>query len=195
MEHKTAQNKAVSICQQITPYTDICYIAGSIRRLVHEVNDIEIVCLPTTTPVNFDLFGKPTEVARDAKFIEIVNALGKVIKGNAEHGRYMQIELPEGIKLDLFMPQPEDYYRILTIRTGSANYVRNIIAKAWVAKGWVGTADGLRKATDCIGIKGPDGKVKWTVNSKNPELPPVWQNEADFFEWLGVKYIEERLRF
>lgn len=146
MQHKPAADIAVAICERLAPH---CFpnrinIAGSIRRKKQQVKDIEIVCLPKYEQViEQDLFGQAVAQYRDAGFISTAISLGKVLKGTPE-GRYMQIELPEGINLDLFMPMDYDYFRQLAIRTGSADYAAQVIAAGWRAKGWVGTPAGLR---------------------------------------------------
>lgn len=68
-----------------------------------------------------------------------------------------------------------------------------MIAAGWNRIGWVGTKDGLRKKADCE-CKIKDGKNTWKVVNPKPELPPHWQTENEFFDWLGIKWIEPRLR-
>lgn len=190
---QTAQNIAISYCYKIQPYCDKLHIAGSVRRLKPDVHDIEIVCLPKVE-VSKDLFGGDAAVIRSKEFIETVNKFGKIIKGNAT-GRYMQIELPEGINLDLFIPAHEDFYRIYAVRTGSADYAFKVIANGWKNKGWCGVNGlGLRKISDCVETKTTDGKSKWTCVNKNAEKPPVWATEADFFRWIGVPMVHPSKR-
>lgn len=111
----------------IAPCCQLIHIAGGIRREKAEPHDIEIVCLPLFDLVEekeSDLWGEKI-IASTSQVSEVftkaVSQLGKVIKGEAT-GRMMQIELPEDITLDLFMPTTQDYYRQLAIRTGSADY-------------------------------------------------------------------------
>jgi DNA polymerase/3'-5' exonuclease PolX len=197
-----AKKVAIDVGNKLLPYCDRLNIAGSIRRGKQEVHDIEIVCQPKRVKIgNVDLFGEDTrQEVVSSEFVSEVKKLGKVIKGKPD-GRMMQIELdnPFGatkIMLDLFIPQPYDYYRQFAIRTGSADYSAKVIATGWNKKGWVGTSDGLRLEIECVGYKNPaDGKTKWTCTAKQPELPPAWQSEEEFFNWLGVQYIPPNLRF
>lgn len=187
MELQEALKIANNLVTQLEPYCEIINIAGSCRRKKELVKDIELVCLPKTEKVErFDLFGpiQNDRLSRNAHFCTIVKKLGKTIKGTPE-GKYMQIGLPEGIKLDLFMPSNFDYYRQFAIRTGSADYSRFVIARAWREIGWVGTDDGLRRAYECE----KENNV-WICYNQNPELPPMWKSEEEFFEWLNVKWIE-----
>lgn len=109
----------------------------------------------------------------------------------------MKIDLLERIRLDLFLPVPQDYFRQYAIRTGSSDYSYRVIASAWKANGWVGTEDGLRRIEDCKGTEYSDGdkkKMKWVCISETPTLPPAWRSEEHFFEWLGIKWIHPKLR-
>lgn len=192
MQHKQAAAIAVAICERLQPYCEPgrINIAGSIRRKKPEVKDIEIICMPkyqmTTTPT---LFGDEPAINICIGFLDEAISLGLVIKGSPA-GRYMQVHLPEEINLDLFMPQPHDYMRQFAIRTGSAEYSAKTIATAWSRAGWVGTHDGLRRRDECRQIAGD----YWQCTALNPTLPPAWESEAAFFEWLGIEWIKPELR-
>ena len=198
-----AKKIAIQAGEKIKPFCDRINIAGSIRRGKSEVHDIELVCQPKKVKVgSVDLFGEDTRKEEvHAEFVKTVMSLGKVIKGKPD-GRMMQIELhnpfdgARTIMLDLFMPQPADYYRQFAIRTGSADYSAKVIAEGWRRKGFVGTSDGLRMEEQCVGSKDPKTmKVKWRCIVDNPELPPAWQSEEEFFSWLGVQYIPPAIRY
>lgn len=195
MQLKKAQAIAHEIKQLLLPYCvpGRFHVAGSVRRGKAEVKDIEIVCQPLIHQYH-DMFGEAHSYVRNKDFVYYANNLGTCIKGNAKHGRYQQILLPEGINLDLFMPDATDYFRQLTIRTGSAEYVVVEIAKVWKRKGWCGSDRGFRKVSDCIEHITQDGKIKWICVNDAPELPPVWQSEEEFFDWLGVRWVDPVLR-
>jgi DNA polymerase/3'-5' exonuclease PolX len=187
MKLEIARSLAVETCYKINPFCDRLNIAGSIRRQKQDVKDIEIICLPKTYEEK-DLFGETSEVRRSEEFKITVMQFGKVLKGKPS-GRYMQIELEAGINLDLFIPQEHDYYRQYAIRTGSSQYSNLIIATAWKKLGWCGTEDGLRKMSECDEIKLPDNKSKWICTADKPTLPPVWNTEQEFFEWIQVPFL------
>jgi DNA polymerase/3'-5' exonuclease PolX len=182
-----AQKIAVDICYKLQPYCEKINIAGSIRRKKSEPKDIEIICVAKTQDVK-DLFGAKTGQIKNTSFIHIISKLGEVVKGTPM-GKMMQIKLPDGIMLDLFMPDDFDYYRQYAIRTGSADYAAKIIATGWKKKGWCGSDKGLRKISDCIENKGTDGKSKWKCVNENAELPPIWKSEEEFFNWINVKML------
>jgi hypothetical protein len=121
------------------------------------VKDIEICCLPKKVATDLFQEGEMKVIPEFKKAIDTIAA--KIIKGNAD-GRYMQMQLKGEtvINLDLFMPEPDDYYRQYAIRTGSAEYSAKVIAAGWVAKGWRGTDQGLRLERNCHAITNNDGK-------------------------------------
>jgi len=192
MKLQQALHIATDIVNKLTPHCNTIHIAGSIRREKQEVKDIEIVCYPKKTVLN-DLFGWDEGTSTDIDFQYTATKLGTIIKGNTE-GRYMQIALPDGINLDLFMPQDYDYYRQLAIRTGSAEFSHKVIATTWLALGWVGTDKGLRRREDCENISIGGGKYKWKIVNQNGLHPPVWKSEEEFFEWLTLNWIEPNKR-
>lgn len=190
MQLAQAQKIAIDLCYQLQPHCHKINIAGSIRRKQPDVKDIEIVCTPIKQPCGqASLFDAVAEAAVPKFFEELVHSFGTVEIGKP-NGRYMRIMLPEKIKLDLFMPQEQDFYRQLTIRTGSSRYVAMIIAPAWKKKGWCGTEQGLRKIIDCKAVD----EHKWKIINPNGQQPPWWTSEHEFFNWLNLKWIEPHLR-
>lgn len=195
MHYNEANIIAEAVFSKLYAHCKQIHIAGSIRRKALEVGDIEIVCLPRIEEVGKEnLFGEIIEKKTSMEaFEKAVATLGTIIKGKPT-GKYMQIALHEGINLDLFMPNPADYYRQLAIRTGSADYSYKVIARSWRRLGWVGTAEGLRKASECVEKKNGE-KSFWKCTVSNPTLPPKWNSEQDFFAWLEVPYLEPKYRF
>jgi DNA polymerase/3'-5' exonuclease PolX len=188
-------NKAHAIAERIRHFLQPhCepgrfHIAGSIRRMKADIGDIEVVCIPLKEKRSTDLFGGTKEIICNGFSFGITEIMEEIIKGKLD-GRMMQIKLKGGMMLDLFLPAAEDYFRQLAIRTGSASYSHEVIAKAWFKKGWCGTADGLRKQSECTG----GGKYPWKCKKEKPTMPPVWQSEGEFFTWLGLEYIDPEFR-
>ncbi len=168
--------------EHLSPFCSKIGIVGSVRREQEYVKDIELCCTPNReiVPTLFD-----TTTQRCSRFVHEAKNLGEVLKGNPADGRYMQIMLPSGIKLDLFIPQAHDYYRQYAIRTGSATYSAQIIALGWRKLGWCGTEHGLRREEYCT----HDGNGwKWNNRETGQELPPAWESEREFFDWLKVPF-------
>lgn len=108
----------------LSPHCDRIEIAGSIRRKKPDVKDIEIVAIPK--PFDTGLF--------ESGIATIVNRWQKV-KGTLPC-KYTQRILPEGIKLDLFFADPENWGLIFAIRTGSADYSHHVLATGCVKRGY-----------------------------------------------------------
>ena len=109
MEYQKALQIAEKVKQQLEPYCDRIEIAGSIRRKKPEVKDIEIVAIPN-----------------DRFQIGLIINKWKKIEGNIE-GKYMQRELPDEIRLDLFFATERNWGNILLIRTGDLDFCKKFM--------------------------------------------------------------------
>ena len=157
-------NKALEIAEktkaQLAPYCERIEIAGSIRRKKPDVGDIEIVAIPK--PYAIGLF--------ESGIVPVVNQWEK-IKGELPC-KYTQRMLPEGIKLDLFFADKENWANIFAIRTGSAEYSHRRLAAEWVSQGYKSEGGYLYK------------------NGEKIILP----EEEDLFELLHIPYVEPEER-
>ena len=192
MELTKAKILANRVVELLTPHCELCLIAGSIRRSKPEVKDIEIVAVPKTVAA-LSLFTDGARY-RPKTFIDTIESIGKVLKGDPISGRYVQIQTKssaqfESVNIDLFMPQEHDFWRIFAVRTGSADYSGKVIAHNWVKNGWRGTPNGLRLDTECVERNGT-----FITIVDNPTLPPVWKSEQDFFTWLNIEYLQPQDR-
>lgn len=184
---------AGDLLERLYPHCEKLAIAGSVRRGKPDVGDIEIVCLPKKLILK-DLFGWDEGVVVDHKFCDLVKSLGTIEIGKTD-GRYMRILLPQGIKLDLFMPQPDDFWRIMAIRTGSSEYSSTVLATAWKKLGWCGVSPhGLRRIHDCEEIKHEGKASTWKLVNPDGDRPPVWQSEEELFAWLQLPWVEPKYR-
>ena len=152
-----AKQIADGLLEQFTPLCYRCEIAGSVRREKPEVNDIEIVCIPRMITIT--------------EFIELVNSWYK-IKGSPL-GKYTRRTLPEGIHLDLFIANENNWANIFAIRTGSAEWVKNVLANSWVKAGY----------------HSKDGILYDEEGHKH-----IVKEEKDLFNLLGISYIEPKRR-
>lgn len=178
MKLNEASKIAERLANILRPWCERIEIAGSIRRKKLDVGDIEIVCIPKGVIAKFeqshDLFGNTehvvTKTAPCKEFIDAVNIYPK-IKGEPD-GSYTQRMLPEGIKADIFMCHADNWGYILSIRTGSADFSKEILASTWVKYGY----------------KGINGMLY-----RNGIPVPV-REEKELFELLGLKYVEPPFR-
>lgn len=134
---------ASEIVEALRPYCHRVEVAGSIRRGRDWVNDIEIVAIPKSTVRQPDVdifgepFGKPT-VVRAPGFLMVVDSVADpLVKGRPSDGRYLQMFTREGVKVDLFLCEPDTWGYIYAIRTGSADFMRTLAAR-WVQLGFKG---------------------------------------------------------
>lgn len=153
---------------RLAPFCERIEIAGGCRRLKPEVHDIELVAIPRTV-AEPGLFGNQG-TRRDPNFIEDAREIGLIRKGYLGTGRYVQFELPEEINLDLFMATRDNWGLIYAIRTGSAAYSHEVLAKGWVRAGYH-SLDGHLIKTEF-----KDGKY---------EKIPV-REERDLFDLIGL---------
>lgn len=98
-------------------------IAGSLRREKPVVGDIEIVAIPRPA---LDMFAQPIPMERDHALNYVdwgeVGDLGK--NGN----KFKQVQLHDGISLDLFIVTPPAQWGVIfLIRTGPAEYGHRIV--------------------------------------------------------------------
>lgn len=119
-----ADKIATSVLWQLEPHCERIEIAGSVRRRRPTVGDLEIVCIPSAyAPLPLFASGIAT----------VVNQWPRV-KGELPC-KYTQRLLPQGIALDLFMVKPEGFGLQLAIRTGSARWSHEVLARSWVRAG------------------------------------------------------------
>ena len=189
MKLNQAKQIAAGIKSLLEPHCQLIEIAGSIRRECALVNDIEIVCVPNAVKQS-DLFDSSRIWVRSTDFSKTVRGLGAIIKGSPETGKYCRVVVSAVLELDLFMTTLEDYYRILAIRTGPADYSHKVLASGWTERGWCGSDMGLRRQKDCeiVHSESPGGKDRWKCINVHGDLPPVWQSEEEFFKWVGALY-------
>jgi hypothetical protein len=157
-------DKALEIAERtkelLAPYCERIEIAGSIRRKKPEVKDIELVAIP-----------KPYDVGLFESGIATVVNQWKKVRGELPC-KYTQRLLPDGIALDLFFANRDNWGLIYAMRTGSADYSHKVLGRGWVKLGYESKRGHL-----CI-----NGEQVTTAEEK------------DVFELIGVPYLEPELR-
>ena len=156
MKLSEAQQIAERIKATLAPHCQKCEIAGSIRRGKNQVKDIEIVCIPKMQ----------TPKRRLSSWSNTVFQLGNVRAGKIGIGKFIQIWLPDGIMLDLFVADPDNWGMIYLIRTGSADYSRSILAKF-----------------NKLGFHSEGGYPK------KGKLKLAFQEEQAVFDYLGMDFV------
>ena len=95
------------------------------------------------------------------------------------------------LHIELYITTEADYGRILAIRTGSSFFSHTALAMQWNRRGWCGTEGGLRRKDECI------RKSTWKIKPEYklaPTLPPIFDTEEKFFEFIGAKWIPPQER-
>lgn len=173
MTLKRAQTIAERFIKLIAPACLKYSIAGSVRRECAMVGDLEVVAIPLD------------EFSMGRIFVE--NYPGLVVNGT----RLKRFKYPEsGVQIELYLTTIQDYGRILAIRTGSSAYSHHLAVR-WGRIGWAGTEDGLRRKSECV------RKSTWKIKPEYklcPTLPPVFDTEEKFFNFLGIEYIHPKAR-
>ena len=175
MSLSKARAIAERFCTYLKPFCDEICIAGSIRRECETIGDVEVVIIPKN------------EFSMGQAFPE--GYPGMVVNG----ARLKRFKYPEsGIQIECYITNWNDFGRILAIRTGSSFYSHTALAMQWNRRGYCGTSDGLRLKKECD-HKGSTWRIK--PEYKNcPTLPPVFDTEMKFFEFIGAKYIPPQER-
>lgn len=173
MTLKRAQTIAERFIKLIAPACLKYSLAGSVRRESAMVGDLEVVAIPLD------------EFSMGRIFPE--GYPGLVVNGT----RLKRFKYPEsGVQIELYLTTIQDYGRILAIRTGSSAYSHHLAVR-WGRIGWAGTEDGLRRKSECV------RKSTWKIKPEYklcPTLPPVFDSEEKFFNFLGIEYIHPKAR-
>jgi DNA polymerase/3'-5' exonuclease PolX len=169
----TAQNVAKRFLSYLESYCSQMSVAGSVRREVEYVGDIDVVVIPKD------------EFSMGVAFCE--GFKGMVMNGT----RLKRFKYPEsGIQIELHITNISDWGRILAIATGSSSFSHHL-AVAWSRRGWAGTEEGLRRKSEC------NHKSTWKIKPEYkscPTLPPIFSTEEQFFAFIGVDYVYPKAR-
>lgn len=149
----------------LEPHCSKIQVAGSIRRNCTTIGDIEIVCCPRPYDAS-PLFC--------SGIATVVNEWPKV-RGELPC-KYTQRILPSGMKLDLFMVDPDGFGLQLAIRTGSADWCKHVLAPAWVRAGYCSEGGLLHRVVD------NDFPDNWDTTESTPD-------EHTLFKLIGLPWV------
>ncbi len=185
-----AETIAAIVIEQVGPSCERVEVAGSIRRRVDTVKDIEIVAVPKLEVPQVGLFGdlfgdtgepisllklKLDALVADGFLYKRMDADGKQRWGNRhQRALYKCADFEVGIDFFAVIP-PAQWGVIFAIRTGSAEFSRNLVTQV---------ADGGMMPS---GLRVMDGAL-WRVNPANRDEKLEVINtpkEADVFRALG----------
>lgn len=118
---------ALDIVNKLSQYCERIAVAGSIRREVAFVGDIEIVCIPHMTTNRKLTFTEKLPDVSTLEYIDLEYLLdGRIIKNGT---KYKQIYLEDWqINLDLFIVTPPAQWGVIyAIRTGSREFSKQLV--------------------------------------------------------------------
>lgn len=172
MTYQAALIRAQALVAYLTPRCERIEIAGSIRRKKEMVGDIEIVAIPRLDPIT-NLFGEVSGHHSQLNDAALFAELGRVLRSGLH---YVQVEMADGVCLDLFITTPEQWGVIYTIRTGSADFSHWLVTPRQQG----GACPGFAKVRD--------GRI-W-VGSTALDTP----EERDVFKALELPWISPEAR-
>jgi DNA polymerase/3'-5' exonuclease PolX len=159
---------AQEACETLRPHCARIEIAGSIRRQGEDIGDIEVVAIPRQIPRG--LFGDELEV--DPEFCAAVHQWPKIL--GEPTGKHTQRVLPGNVMLDLYLCDAENWGLILAIRTGSAMFSHEVLARTWVKQGYTSVKGRLTRGGVVTPI--PEETDLWRI-LKLPWMEP-WAREV-----------------
>lgn len=118
------QHRAAELVATLDPFCERIAVAGSVRRCKEEVADIELVAIARLEPAG--LFGteRTSALYQALKAQEVT-----FLKGDDPHGRYHQLQLDDGLQVDLFLAQEDNWGWIYLLRTGSADFSQAVLTR------------------------------------------------------------------
>lgn len=186
MPRPEAIEKAKAFVAEIEDSTDRLVVAGSLRRRLAMIGDVEIVCTPKIERVVGGLFAdQERDVDRlDARLQDLLEC-GDVEKrldknGVPRWGPTLKYAMFHGARVDLFSPDVERFGWILVLRTGPAAFSRQLV----VPRG-NRTRDG-RPGLLPQQIAPRDGWLTRRVSGERIET----REERDVFALFGLDYLE-----
>lgn len=183
LEHPRALRRAEKLCAQLGPGCHKIAVAGSIRRGVAKVKDIELVAIPR---MGVDLFGEPTGQDELIRCLRKQVAAGELAWRQSDGcvgkepttiagGKFYRLVTCDDMPVDLFVVRPPAQWgAIFAIRTGPADYARKLVTRA---------REHRLQCRDGRLVSLADGSPRQTVT------------ERAFVEACGFPYVSPRDRF
>lgn len=201
---KDAERIAAAFIDHIQPFCKRVVIAGSIRRGLPTVGDIEIVAVPKVESLTTrDMFGNIVGTGEvdylDAQMTALLDR-GVVAKRPRSDGRFFwgpsaKYATFEGVNIDMFTPDAQRFGLILMIRTGPAAYSHQLVTERGKPL-TVGFHPHSRRPITRIGMLPAHLRVQggWLTSRVSGIRIPT-PEERDFYDQTRLPYLEpwERL--
>lgn len=191
-----AQQTARRFCDQIADCTAQLTVAGSIRRRLTTVGDVEIVAVPKIEPMlERDMFGEIVATHQvdllDARLTTLLDndIVTKRLRsdGKAVWGQKMRYLTFEGVPVDLFTPDADRWGIVLAIRTGPRQFSKQLVSGKgrMVVVGYDEQAGAIKREGLLPAMyRVQDGWLRYRVSGQCIRTP----TEEGFFERIGLKW-------
>lgn len=173
---------------------DRVQIAGSLRRSLPTVGDIEVVCVPKIDHRSTDMFAEITQpVDLLAERMDQLVADGVVQKrprsdGKTLWGSKLRYLTFERTPVDLFSPNAERFGLILFIRTGPAAYSHQLVTElgktVMVGRDQQGNPV-MRRGRLPRHLQVKEGWLTYRTSGERIPTP----EESDFFKKTGLRWV------
>jgi len=134
MKREKALAAANDVMDRLAPAVDRIRVAGSVRRGLDEVKDVELVYVPRLVAAQRTLFEMGMVPATEAKIYELMQ-LGvlrldqQVLRNGPKYKRV--IHVASGVVVELFLATPDNWGLILALRTGPAEFMKVLVSHEW----------------------------------------------------------------
>lgn len=188
--------EAVAIAKAFVAALDGTYdrlvVAGSLRRQLAYIGDIEVVAVPKIERESTGLLeDMPTDVDRlDGRMLALLDNddVARRLKADGSlmsWGPTWKSALFQGAHVDLFTPCAARFGWILMLRTGPAAFSRQLVVPRSSDNGRrMKTKDG-RPGLLPAHVRSSSGWLTYRVSGERIETP----EETDVFELFGMKYV------
>ena len=186
MKLQPATKIAAEIIQALQPECIQIQEAGSVRRQMPEVKDIEIVFISKTSSMQMDLFGSVVQTFYHTDQVLLALIARSILTKDTVVKRWgskykRAVHHPSGIGIDLFRAEPDNWGYILALRTGPTDFNKILVTKR---------AHGGALPPD---IKLQDGHV-YHIGRCHQQTKIRTPTERGFFALLDLPFIPPRER-
>ena len=132
------REKALAVARKVTgllrPVVERIAVAGSVRRGVDEVKDVELVYVPRLVAAQRTLFEMGKVPATETRIYQLMQ-LGvlrldqQVLRNGPKYKRVIHVET--GAVVELFLATPDNWGLILALRTGPAPFMMTVVSHQW----------------------------------------------------------------
>ena len=160
-DYATALAVAEELKELLAPACERIEIAGSLRRKLPDVGDIELLCIPEPS-ISFWVSVQTDELDGTirAYMDDGLLAIRRAVNGRGTYGLYnkLLVHLPSGIPVDIFSTTLVNWGMSLVVRTGSAQFNKRMMSRfiqlgkhghAYPTKGHGGYTDNQGQERDC----------------------------------------------